>query len=306
MGLHWYPLALILLAMPPAWIGGKLYLETGGYGRFERWEPIAAHRCPLPIGPPMLEARLLTKHYEHVTAVHQISFSINRGEILGYLGANGAGKSTTIKMLIGLIEPSEGQILYNGRSIYQDLAGFQCRLGYVPEESYLYPHLSGREYLQLVGRLRGMPHKILEPKMDELLRLFGLWDDRFAALSSYSKGMRQKILLSAALLHNPDVLILDEPFSGLDVTSALTLRRLLAGLAQRGRVILYSSHVLEVVEKVCSQVLILRQGQVVAHGSIEQLRQLMQQPSLEGVFAQLVAAEDEAGLADQILDVVTA
>lgn len=253
----------------------------------------------------MLEARLLTKHYGTVTAVRQVSFTIEPREILGYLGANGAGKSTTIKMLTGLIEPSEGQIFYNGLSIYEDIAAYQRHIGYVPEEAYLYPHLSGREYLQLVGRLRGMPRKILEPKMDELIRLFGLWDERFTQLSSYSKGMRQKILLSAALIHNPDVLILDEPFSGLDVTSALMLRRLLAGLAQRGKIILYSSHVLEVVEKVCSKVLILRRGEVVAYDSIDQLRRLMQQPSLEGVFAQLANVNDEDGLADRVLDVVT-
>jgi ABC-2 type transport system ATP-binding protein len=252
----------------------------------------------------MLEARNLTKHYSYITAVHQVSFSIEPGEILGYLGPNGAGKSTTVKMLTGLIEPSDGQILYCGRSIYDDLAGFQRVIGYVPEEAHLYPHLSGREYLQLVGRLRGMPRRILEPKMDELLRLFSLWDDRFTSLSSYSKGMRQKILLSAALMHNPEVLIVDEPFSGLDVTSALMLRRLLSGLARRGKVILYSSHVLEVVEKVCSQVLILRQGEVVAYDSISRLRELMQQPSLEGVFAQLARVDDGAELADQILEVV--
>ena len=136
------------------------------------------------------------------------------------------------------------------------------------------------------------------------MRLFSLWDDRFTALSSYSKGMRQKILLAAALMHNPDVLILDEPFSGLDVTSALMLRRLLTGLARQGKIVLYSSHVLEIVEKVCSQVLILRQGEVVAYNSITRLRELMKQPSLEGVFAQLAEVDDGAELADRILNVV--
>jgi ABC-2 type transport system ATP-binding protein len=252
----------------------------------------------------MLEARCLTKHYDYITAVRQVSFSIRPGEILGYLGPNGAGKSTTVKMLTGLIEPSDGQILYKNGSIYDDLAGFQRVIGYVPEEAHLYPHLSGREYLQLVGRLRGIPRRILEPKMDELLRLFSLWEDRFTTLSSYSKGMRQKILLSAALMHNPEVLILDEPFSGLDVTSALMLRRLLSGLARQGKIILYSSHVLEVVEKVCSQVLILRHGEVVAYDSITRLRELMQQPSLEGVFAQLAQVDDGAELADRILETV--
>ena len=254
----------------------------------------------------MLEARALTKFYNHTPAVKQVSFAIQPGEILGYLGPNGAGKSTTVKMLTGLIEPSEGQIFYDGRTIYDDFPGFQRKIGYVPEEPNLYPHLSGREYLQLVGRLRGMPRRQLEFKMDGFLRLLGLWSDRLAPLSSYSKGMRQKILLSAALLHDPEILILDEPFSGLDVTSALMLRRLLHGLAQRGKMIFYSSHVLEVVEKVCSNVLILRKGEVVAYDSIHRLRELMSQPSLEGVFAQLAQVEDGGAVAAQILEVMQA
>ena len=183
----------------------------------------------------MLEVRSLTKYYSHTPAVRNVSFAIRPGEILGYLGPNGAGKSTTVKMLTGLIEPSEGQIFYNGRSVYEDFTAFQSRIGYVPEEPHLYPHLSGREYLQLMGRLRGMPHQVLEPKIDKFLSLFGLWIDRHAPLSSYSKGMRQKILLSAALLHDPDILILDEPFSGLDVTSALMLRSLLRAAVTRRR-----------------------------------------------------------------------
>jgi ABC-2 type transport system ATP-binding protein len=252
----------------------------------------------------MLEARALTKFYNHTPAVKQVSFTIRPGEILGYLGPNGAGKSTTVKMMTGLIEPSEGQIFLNGRTVYDDFTAFQRRIGYVPEEPHLYPHLSGREYLQLVGRLRGMPRRQLEFKMDEFLRLLGLWSDRLAPLSSYSKGMRQKILLSAALLHDPEILILDEPFSGLDVTSALMLRRLLHTLAAKGKMILYSSHVLEVVEKICSSVLILRKGEVVAYDSIDRLRELMSQPSLEAVFAQLAQVEDGEAVANRIVEVM--
>src|ERR1039457_4077488 len=149
----------------------------------------------------MLEARSLTKYYNHTAAVRQVSFTIRPDEILGYLGPNGAGKSTTVKMLTGLIEPSEGRIFYRGRSVYEDFTAFQRRIGYVPEEAHLYPHLTGREYLQLVGRLRGMRRRVLEPKMDEFLSIFGLSSIGHAPVSSYSKGMRQKILLSAALLH---------------------------------------------------------------------------------------------------------
>jgi ABC-2 type transport system ATP-binding protein len=252
----------------------------------------------------MLEARALTKFYNHVRAVNQVGFTIRPGEILGLLGPNGAGKSTTVKMMTGLIEPSEGRIFYQGRTVYDDFTAFQKKIGYVPEEPHLYPHLSGREYLQLVGRLRGMARRRLEFKMDEFLRLLGLWSDRLAPLSSYSKGMRQKILLSAALLDDPEILILDEPFSGLDVTSALMLRRLLHALAGKGRMILYSSHVLEVVEKICSSVVILRQGEVVAYDSIDRLRQLMSQPSLEGVFAQLAQVDDGEAVASQMLVVI--
>ena len=156
-----------------------------------------------------------------------------------------------------------------------------------------------------MGRLRGMPRRALEPKMDEFLHAFALWNDRHTPLSSYSKGMRQKILLSAALLHDPEILILDEPFSGLDVTSALMLRSLLRTLAARGKIILYSSHVLEVVEKICSTVLILRKGEVVAYDSIERLRELMSQPSLEGVFAQLTQVDDGDDVANRIVEAMS-
>ena len=254
----------------------------------------------------MLEVCGLTKRFNGVPVLEDVSFTLRPGEILGYVGPNGAGKSTTVKMIIGLLEPSEGQVRFQGRSVTEDLPGFQARIGYVPEEPHLYPHLSGREYLQLVGRLRGMPLSILEFKIDEFLRLFSLWDDRYCAVTAYSKGMRQKVLLSAALLHNPDLLILDEPLSGLDVTTALVLRELVEGLAARGRMILYSSHVLDVLEKVCSQVLILCKGRVAAHDSIEHLRESMHESSLEGIFGQLTREHDHRAVAEHILEVMQA
>jgi ABC-2 type transport system ATP-binding protein len=254
----------------------------------------------------MIEICNLTKRYNGVPAVQDVSFTIRPGEILGYVGPDGAGKSTTVKMIIGLLEPSEGRVLYRGRSVIDDLPGFQAQLGYVPEEPHLYPHLSGREYLQLAGRLRGLPREALEPKIDGFLSLFGLWDDRHTPVSAYSKGMRQKILLSAALLHNPEILILDEPLSGLDVATALILRDLLSELAAMGRIILYSSHVLDVLEKVCSRVLILNKGHVVAHDSIERLRATLHESSLEGVFSQLTREQDRHAVAGRILEAMQA
>jgi ABC-2 type transport system ATP-binding protein len=254
----------------------------------------------------MLEVHGLTKCYSGIPAVDHVSFTIRPGEILGYLGPNGAGKSTTVRMLTGLLEPTSGRISFHGQDVHQNLRDYQRRIGYVPEDAHLYPHLSGREYLQLVGRLRGLPRRILEPKMDELLHLIGLWEDRHSALAGYSKGMRQKVLLLAALLHDPELLLLDEPFSGLDVNAAMVLRGLLRSLAGSRKMILYSSHVLEVVEKVCHTVLILHQGRVVAHDSVARLRERVGESSLEGVFAQLTQTEDTDEVARRILEVVAA
>jgi ABC-2 type transport system ATP-binding protein len=254
----------------------------------------------------MLEVVHLTKRYSGIPAVQDVSFRIPRGQILGYLGPNGSGKSTTVKMLTGLIAPSEGEIRYDGVRVRSGDPDFLRKLGYVPEEPHLYLHLTGAEYLRLVGRMHSIPHRLLEEKIDGFLASFSLNDARYELLSNYSKGMRQKILLSAALLHNPEVLILDEPFSGLDVGAALVLRDLLEELARLGKAILYSSHVLEVVEKVCSEVVILYKGRVVAYDSVARLRELQASPSLESVFAQLAIPEDTSSLAGKIIATMTA
>jgi ABC-2 type transport system ATP-binding protein len=252
----------------------------------------------------MLEVRNLTKLYSGVLAVKDVSFSVQRGEILGYLGPNGSGKTTTVTMVIGLLEPTRGTVLCDGTDIHKNPIAYRRRVGYVPEEPNLYPFLSAQEYLQLVGRLRELPTLLLNRRIDRLLQLFGLGDAAEQAIGSYSKGMKQKVLISAALLHDPDLLILDEPLSGLDVTTATVVRHLLRTLADRGKVILYSSHVLEVVEKLCSRVVILQRGRVVAHDSVERLRDLMARNSLEEVFAELVFREDPECIAREIADVV--
>jgi ABC-2 type transport system ATP-binding protein len=249
----------------------------------------------------MLEVKGLTKRYSAIPAVQDITFHIRRGQILGYLGPNGSGKSTTVKMMAGLIVPSAGKILFDGKAVQSGDSAFLRKLGYVPEEPYVYSHLTGAEYLRLVGRLRAIPRSVLEKKIDAFIDLFSLNDARYELLANYSKGMRQKILLSAALLHNPQVLILDEPFSGLDVGAALVLRNLLKALAREGKVILYSSHVLEVVEKVCSEVVILHKGRIVAYDTVERLRDLQSSPSLEAAFAQLAIPEDTSAIAGRVI-----
>jgi ABC-2 type transport system ATP-binding protein len=248
----------------------------------------------------MLEARQLTKYYGAVRAVTDISFYVEPGEILGCLGPNGSGKSTTVKMLAGLLDPTHGEVFFADARIKEDLPDYKRRLGYVPEEPNLYLYLSGIEYLQLVGTLRGISPSSLPQKIATLLELFGLHGQRHSSLGAYSKGMRQKILIIAALLHDPEVLIFDEPLSGLDVTSALVFRNLMQTLARAGKTILYCSHVLEAVEKICSRVVIIYRGQVVAHNSIERLRQIMAVPSLEQVFNELVQQPDAEQVARDI------
>ena len=253
-----------------------------------------------------LELCNLSKKFSGIPAVDHVSFEARAGEITGYLGPNGSGKSTTMKMITGLIEPTSGDVRFDGRPIRSDLIGFKQRMGYVPEEPHLYAHLSGLEYLTMVGQLRDLPAKATARRIDGLLHLFSLHEDRHAPISSYSKGMRQKILLSAALLHNPDLILLDEPFSGLDVSSGLVLRGLIQELAARGKVVLFSSHELETVERVCSHVVILHRGKVVADDSIEHLRALMALPRLEDIFSQLAVEQDIGTMSREIADLIEA
>jgi len=254
----------------------------------------------------MLELRSVSKSFSSITAVDNVSFSARPGEVTGYLGPNGSGKSTTMKMITGLIEMTSGEILFDGKRIQHDLIGYKQRMGYVPEEPHLYAHLSGLEYLLMVGQLRGLDAKRTAQCIDGLLRLFALHSDRHSPISAYSKGMRQKILLSAALLHNPELLLLDEPFSGLDVGSALVLRSLIQELAARGKVVLFSSHELETVERVCSRVVILHRGKIVADDSIASLRTLMELPTLESIFSQLAVEQDTAAISREIADLIRA
>jgi ABC-2 type transport system ATP-binding protein len=254
----------------------------------------------------MLEAHGLTKYYSAIPAIRDVSFRIAPGGVLGLLGPNGSGKSTTVSIVTGLLEPSGGSVTLDGRDVRDDLLAYKARIGYVPEEAVLYSYLTGPEYLSLVGHLRGMRDAVIRRRIDGFLQLFNLQDDVEAAMSAYSKGMRQKILISAALLHDPEIIVLDEPNSGLDVTTTLVLRSLVQTLAAEGRVIVYSSHVLESVEQVATDVLILHDGRVVAHDSVVRLRELMQLPSLEQVFRTLVIETDIDRLARDIVSVMKA
>jgi ABC-2 type transport system ATP-binding protein len=252
----------------------------------------------------VLELQHLFKSYRGIPAVQDVSFKVVPGEIIGLLGPNGAGKSTTVKIVTGLLKPNRGRVLYRGREVGEDMVAFRSRFGYVPEEAQLYTYMSGLEYLQLVGRLRGLGESLIEDKGTQLLKLLQLESWRHTPISAYSKGMRQRVLLAAALLHNPDLLIFDEPLSGLDVISACLFKDLLELLAAQGKAIVYISHVLEVVERICHRVIVISKGRIVADAPPEDLTRLMSLPTLERVFAQLVEQQDTQALAQEIVAVM--
>lgn len=258
------------------------------------------------INAPILALENVTRRYRGIPAVQNVSFQLAAGEVIGYLGPNGSGKSTTVKMITGILKPNEGKIFFRGRSIDEDMVRYRAVLGYVPEEAHVYTHLSGLEYLQLVGRLRGMPEKLILFKATEMLRLLALESWRYSPISSYSKGMKQRVLIAASLMHDPELLIFDEPLSGLDVVSARLFKDLLLALAAEGKAVLYISHVLEVVEQVCQRVIVIAKGRILADAAPSELVHLMQLPSLESVFAQLVQQEDTKAVAGNFMEVMKA
>jgi ABC-2 type transport system ATP-binding protein len=252
----------------------------------------------------LLQLQNVYKSYRGIPAISNVCFRVDGGEVVGYLGPNGSGKSTTVKIITGLLQPNEGQVLFEGRNIREDLVGFRAAIGYVPEEAHLYTYLSGFEYLQLVGRLRGLEEALIHRKGVRLLALLGLESWRHSPISVYSKGMKQRVLIAAALMHDPKLLIFDEPLSGLDVVSARLFKDLLLELTAAGKAVLYISHVLEVVEQVCSRVVVLGRGKVLADASPAALLGLMQRENLEEAFARLVEQEDTRSVARDMVDAI--
>jgi ABC-2 type transport system ATP-binding protein len=252
----------------------------------------------------MVEVQGLTKEYRGVTAIENVSFVVGPSEVVGYLGPNGSGKSTTVKILIGLIKPTRGRVLFRGQDIHDDPVEYRKILGYVPEEPLVYNHLTAHEYLQLVGRLRCLPEAVVARKAADLLTLFSLFEFRDIPIASYSKGMVQRVMIAAALLHDPELLVLDEPLSGLDVVSVRLMKDLMTELAANHKTILYISHVLDVVEKVCKRVIVIFKGHILSDSPVQELTQLMQDSSLETAFARLVQQQDTSKIARDIVQVM--
>ncbi len=244
----------------------------------------------------------LTKIFDHKEAVHDLNLTVDAGEIFGFLGPNGAGKTTTVKMLTGLILPSTGTATIENFDIIKDPIEVKKRFGYVPESGALFESLTGWEYLQLIADLHHLDRNVARKRIEEFLNLFGLWDDRSGRLGSYSKGMKQKIVIAAALVHNPSVLFLDEPLNGLDANSALVFKELLKKLAQQQKIIFFTSHILEVVEKICTRISIINNGIIISEGTAVQIAQSVGEESLEGAFSKLTGVRDAKESAQDFLE----
>jgi ABC-2 type transport system ATP-binding protein len=241
-----------------------------------------------------IEVEGLGFRYHITEALHDVSFFIESGEVVGLLGPNGAGKSTALKILTGILPPGSGRVRIQGYSLPEQSLDAKRIIGYVPETAGLYECLTAQEFLQMVGRLREIEERALNQKIVTLLEVFEIAKQRFNRLSTFSKGMRQKVLIAAALLHDPPVLLLDEPLTGLDVNSSLIFKDLLHELSLAGKTILYSSHVLDVVERVCNRVLIIHQGRLIADGTLDSLKNQTHGGSLEQVFRELTHSESSS------------
>ncbi|MBI3891467.1 MAG: ABC transporter ATP-binding protein [Candidatus Wallbacteria bacterium] len=246
-----------------------------------------------------IELRGLTRKFGSITAVDRVDLTVHTGEIFGLLGPNGAGKSTMIKMIVGLLRPTEGTVKVLGLDVVENPMEVKRRVGVLPEELHLYERLTGEEYLLFTGRMYGLAEDVVRRRTSQLLHTLEMADDSGRLIIDYSQGMRKKVALAAAIIHKPDVVFLDEPFNGVDVVSSRSIRNILNHLVGKGMTVFFSSHVMELVEKLCTRVAILKKGRLVASGTIDEIRasqSIGQDKDLEEIFLQTIgetAAEQD-------------
>lgn len=246
----------------------------------------------------------LTKRYGNKKILKGINLHVSSGEVIGYIGPNGAGKSTTIKIILGMEGDYGGEIKFFGEDIRENSIEYKRRIGYVPEIADVYDTLTGYEYLTFIGQLYGLDLHVAASKSQTLMELFGVGEAYHARISSYSKGMRQKLLIISSLLHNPDILFLDEPINGLDANSVMIFKEILAQLAAQGKTIFYSSHLMDIVEKISSRIILLNDGMIAADGTFAQLQEDNSTGTLEGIFNQLTGFDNYKEIGEQFVSVV--
>jgi ABC-2 type transport system ATP-binding protein len=250
---------------------------------------------------PVISIRNLQKSYGNKQVLKGIDLDVFPGQVIGYIGPNGAGKSTTVKILCGLITDYEGMVSINGTNLQDDLLKVKSMIGYVPELAELYDVLTPNEFLEFIGSLYGMDQGVCEERVDRMLAAFGLGGNARQRMDTFSKGMKQKVLIISGLLHNPDVIILDEPLSGLDANSVIMVKELISKLAKDGKTIFYCSHMMDVVEKVSDRIVLIDGGRVIADGSFDQLKQQQGDSSLEKIFAHLTGSATGNKAADEMM-----
>ncbi|WP_316787996.1 ABC transporter ATP-binding protein [Pedobacter frigoris] len=250
---------------------------------------------------PIIQIRNLSKAYGSKVALKNLSLDIYPGQVIGYIGPNGAGKSTTVKILTGLIPEFSGEVLVDGISMQENPQEIKKRIGYVPENAELYDVLTPMEYLDFVGKLHGIDEEILKTRSTKLLNAFGLGNNLHDRMDTFSKGMKQKVLLISGIIHNPQIVVLDEPLSGLDANAVIMIKELIMRLSKEGKTIFYCSHMMDVVEKVSDRILLINKGEIIADGTFDSLKQ-NHADTLEHVFAKLTGRDETGNETDAIID----
>jgi len=278
------------------------------YGGVQKFLLVLAKK--LPVEAPVIQIEKLTKSYGNKLVLKGIDLEVqpgeaSRGQIIGYIGPNGAGKSTTIKILTGLLTEYGGSVKVNGLEVSQNSLEIKAMIGYVPENAVLYDTLSPVEYFRFLGSLYGVDQAAMEQKGGELLRIFGLYENRNNRMTSFSKGMKQKVLLISGMIHNPQIIFFDEPLSGLDANSVILLKEILQRLSQAGKTLFYSSHIMEVVEKICDRIVLLKEGAIIAHGTFQELQNQQHSDSLEQLFNQLTGNNEHLALAEEFVSIIS-
>lgn len=246
----------------------------------------------------------LSKAFKDKQVLYALNFEVKRGDIVGYIGPNGSGKSTTVKLIMGLLKDYRGSIEVFGQDISQHPIEYKRRIGYVPEAVELYESLTPKEYLSFLSKVYEMQEKGFLERSHQMLDIFGIGDCFEQRIASFSKGMKQKLAIVCSMVHNPDLLFLDEPLNGLDANSVAIFKEVMDSLAKSGKTIFYSSHIMEVVQKISTRIILLKNGRILANGTIDELMQGDEDVSLEEVFNQLTGFEKKHSLADQFVDSV--
>jgi ABC-2 type transport system ATP-binding protein len=250
---------------------------------------------------PVISIRNLFKNYGTKSVLKDITLEVFAGQVIGYIGPNGAGKSTTVKILCGLLTDYEGEVSVKGFDVKNDNLEVKRIIGYVPEMAELYDVLTPKEFLAFMGALYGIDEEICAERIQKMMAAFGLSSNIDQRMDSFSKGMKQKVLIASGLLHNPDVIILDEPLSGLDANSVIIIKEMISKLARDGKTIFYCSHMMDVVEKVSDRIVLIDEGRIIADGSFEELKQQQGNKSLEQIFANLTSKDSLSNTADELI-----